>query len=66
MEAVKPVIEESWLKVLKTEFEADYFANLKAFLLEERRQYTCFPKGKDIFAAFWHTPFDKVKVVILG
>ncbi len=66
MEAVKPVIEESWLEVLQHEFEADYFANLKAFLVEERRQYTCFPKGKDIFAAFWHTPFHKVKVVILG
>ena len=37
MEAVKPVIEESWLKVLQHEFESDYFANLKAFLVEEPR-----------------------------
>ena len=66
METVKPIIEESWLEVLRTEFESDYFAQLKAFLVEERKQYRCFPPGKDIFSAFWHTPFHQVKVVILG
>ena len=34
--------------------------------MAERAAYTCYPKGKDIFAAFDRTPFDKVKVVILG
>ena len=66
METVKPIIEESWLEVLRSEFESDYFAQLKAFLVEERKQYRCFPPGKDIFSAFWHTPFHQVKVVILG
>ena len=59
-------IDSSWYEVLKPQFEAPYFAELKAFLVAERQQYTCYPKGSDIFAAFDHTPFDRVKVVILG
>ncbi len=63
---VNPKIEAGWLEVLRPQFEAPYFAQLKNFLLQERQQYVCYPKGKDIFAAFDRTPFDKVKVVILG
>ncbi|MBQ6237872.1 MAG: uracil-DNA glycosylase [Bacteroidales bacterium] len=59
-------IDSSWLEVLRPQFEAPYFAELKQFLIAERQQYTCYPKGGDIFAAFDRTPFDKVKVVILG
>ncbi len=59
-------IDPSWYEVLRAQFEAPYFAQLKEFLVAERSQYTCYPKGGDIFAAFDHTPFDKVKVVILG
>ncbi len=59
-------IDSSWLEVLRSQFEAPYFAELKQFLVAERQQYTCYPKGGDIFAAFDRTPFDKVKVVILG
>ncbi len=59
-------IDPSWLAVLQPQFDAPYFAQLKSFLVEERSHYTCYPKGGDIFAAFDHTPFDKVKVVILG
>lgn len=59
-------LHPSWLEVLQQQFEAPYFAQLKEFLVAERQQYTCYPKGSDIFAAFDHTPFDKVKVVIIG
>ncbi|MBR1793385.1 MAG: uracil-DNA glycosylase [Bacteroidales bacterium] len=59
-------IDPTWLDVLRPQFEAPYFAQLKAFLVEERRQHTCYPPGSQIFAAFDRTPFDKVKVVILG
>lgn len=59
-------IDPSWFEVLQPQFEAPYFAELKQFLIAERQQYTCYPKGGDIFAAFDRTPFDKVKVVILG
>jgi len=63
---MKPQIEESWYQVLAAEFEQQYFADLKAFLIEEKRQYVVYPPGSLIFNAFAHTPFDKVKVVILG
>ncbi len=63
---VKPAIEQSWYEVLKDEFNAPYFAALKAFLLEEKKHYRVYPPGSRIFAAFDHTPFHKVKVVVLG
>ena len=63
---ISPRIDASWLEVLRPQFEAPYFAQLKEFLVADRQQYTCYPKGSDIFAAFDRTPFDKVKVVILG
>lgn len=63
---VNPVIEESWKSVLSDVFQQPFFAELKAFLVEEKRHYTVFPPGKYIFNAFNQTPFDKVKAVILG
>ena len=59
-------IDPSWFAVLQPQFEAPYFAELKAFLVAERQQHTCYPPGSLIFNAFDTTPFDKVKVVILG
>lgn len=59
-------IDPTWLEVLRPQFESPYFAQLKEFLVAERQQYTCYPRGGDIFAAFDTTPFDRVKVVILG
>lgn len=63
---MSPKIDQSWLEVLQPQFESQYFADLKSFLVAERAMYTCYPKGSNIFAAFDRTPFDKVKVVILG
>ncbi len=59
-------INESWKEVLNSEFELDYFSRLKNFLIEEKKQHTVYPPGSQIFAAFDLTPFDEVKVVILG
>lgn len=63
---VNPQIEKSWSKALTNEFRSDYFAALKSFLIEEKSRYEVFPPGGDIFSAFNHTPFDQVKVVIIG
>ncbi len=63
---ITPNIEESWKKVLWEEFQQPYFAELKQFLLEEKRKYTVYPPGPMIFNAFNKTPFDKVKVVLIG
>ncbi len=59
-------IEESWKEQLKDEFEKDYFVKLTDFVRNEYRTKQIFPPAKYIFNAFDHTPFDKVKVVILG
>ena len=60
-------LEPSWLNVLHDEFEKDYMVKLKEFLKQEKAEgYKIYPKGSDIFNAFSKTPFDNVKVVILG
>lgn len=59
-------IEESWKKALEDEFEKDYFVKLAEFVKDEYQRSTVYPPAKFIFRAFWETPFDKVKVVILG
>ena len=63
---IYPNIEESWKTVLYNEFNSDYFKKLKIFLLEEKQKNIVFPPGKLIFSAFNLTPFEKVKVVIIG
>ena len=59
-------IEDSWKKVLGEEFEKDYFRTLVDFVKREYASSQVFPPGNEIFAAFDATPFDRVKVVILG
>ncbi len=60
-------IEDSWKEVLKDEFTQPYFQSLVAFLRKEKEAgKTIYPPGSLIFNAFNKTPFDKVKVVILG
>ena len=64
--AVTPIIEESWKRELADQFASPYFEELKTFLIEEKKRYRIFPPGNLIFNAFNLTPYDKVKVVILG
>ena len=59
-------IEESWKQVLADEFSSLYFKNLAAFVKAEYAKGVVYPPGKYIFEAFNRTPFNKVKVVILG
>ncbi len=66
MSTIDPVIENTWKEQLISEFQSDYFIQLKEFLLEEKKKYKIFPPGSEIFAAFNYTPFNNVKVVILG
>jgi uracil-DNA glycosylase len=59
-------IESSWKEKLAFEFAKPYFSGLVEFVKNEYATQTVYPKGKEIFNAFDKTPFDKVKVVILG
>jgi uracil-DNA glycosylase len=60
-------MEESWKQILKEEFNKAYFEDIALHLKTERSQgKIIYPPGSLIFNAFNTTPFDKVKVVILG
>ena len=59
-------IEPSWKKVLESQFDKEYFVRLVEFVRSEYQTGTVYPPAKFIFRAFELTPFDKVKVVILG
>ncbi len=60
-------LESSWQQWLQQEFQLDYMQNLRAFLCAEKNAGKhIYPPGSQIFAAFNATPFNQVKVVILG
>lgn len=60
-------IDPSWKQVLQTEFEKPYFSEIKSKLIAAKQEgRTIYPPGKLIFNAFNTTPFNTVKVVILG
>lgn len=62
-----PRIEDSWRRVLADEFQAPYMQELRAFLKHELQSgASVFPHTRDYFRAFDLTPFEKVRVVILG
>jgi uracil-DNA glycosylase len=59
-------IEPGWKRILESEFDKEYFLMLSQFVKNEYSSKTIYPPPGFIFHAFWLTPFDKVKVVILG
>lgn len=59
-------IEESWKSRLSSQFSAPYFRQLAEFVRAEYAAHECFPPGPLIFNAMNTTPFEAVKVVILG
>lgn len=60
-------LESSWKAVLNNEFNQDYFKQIKQFILQEKAKgKEVFPPGKLMFNAFNLTPFNQVKVVIIG
>ena len=62
----RPDIGQGWLDHLGPAFAAPWFGELRTFLVDERAKHTVYPKGRDIFNAFQRTPFEAVRVVILG
>ena len=60
-------LEDSWKKRLGDEFSQDYMIRLRDFLLQRKRAgAVIYPPGGQIFNALNSTPFEEVKVVILG
>ncbi len=59
-------LPESWRAALAGEFSRSYFLQLQAFLAEERLRHQVFPPEADVFNAFRYTPYDEVKILLLG
>ena len=59
-------IGNSWDDLLKDEFQKDYYMKLRQFLIGEYKNHTVYPDMHDIFNALVNTPYEDVKVVILG
>lgn len=59
-------IDNSWKRVLQTEFDKPYFAELVGFVRSEYKAGTVYPPARLIFNAFDSCPFDNVRVVIIG
>jgi uracil-DNA glycosylase len=59
-------IPDSWLPALVGETTQPYYQQLYRFVGEERRKYKVYPPGDDVFNALRYTPFERVRVVIIG
>ncbi|KRV49849.1 uracil-DNA glycosylase [Wenjunlia vitaminophila] len=59
-------LPESWLSVLGEEVSKPYFKELTEFVEQEREQHPVYPPREQVFAALEATPFDQVKVLVLG
>lgn len=59
-------IEKTWNRELQEEFDKPYIKQLNDFLERERSEYVIYPDKDLVFSAFLQTPFDEIKVVIVG
>lgn len=59
-------MDPTWKAALAHEFRQPYFKELAAWVEQERKEHTVYPPEGEVFRAFDLTPFDKVRVVILG
>lgn len=63
----KVQLHDSWLSRLEDQFEQEYMHKLREFLVTRKRhQAVIYPPGRQIFNALNSTPFERVRVVILG
>ncbi|PLS32632.1 uracil-DNA glycosylase [Carnobacterium maltaromaticum] len=63
---MKTIIHNDWQDILQEEFESTYYQELREFLKKEYAEQTIYPSMNHIWEAFEWTPYEQVKVVILG
>jgi uracil-DNA glycosylase len=63
---MQPRLPPSWKAVLAGEFTKPYFKSLQEFVAAERKAHTVYPPEADVLNAFTYTPFDEVKILLLG
>jgi hypothetical protein len=59
-------VPSGWREILSSEMEKPYLQDLQDFLFTERQTHTIYPREDEVFAALELTPFDRVKVLLLG
>ncbi|HEY9089514.1 MAG TPA: uracil-DNA glycosylase [Anaerolineaceae bacterium] len=59
-------LPDDWRAVLAGELDKPYFHAVEAFVSDERNKYTIYPKESEVFSCLEYTPYEKVRVVILG
>lgn len=62
----KKILTNDWAPLLEDEFEKEYYQRLREFLKVEYKTKIVYPDMYDIFNALHYTPYEKVKVVLLG
>lgn len=60
------ILGKSWANILGKELNKEYMRKLAGIVRKERTTFNIFPESKDVFKAYKETPFDRVKVIILG
>lgn len=63
---MKQILKNDWNELLEDEFSKEYYLTLRDFLKHEYNTKTIYPDKYDIFNALHYTPYESVKVVILG
>lgn len=63
---MKKVFNNDWQEILQEEFEKEYYRTLRKFVAQEYSTKAIFPPIDDVMNAFYTTPYNEVKVVILG
>lgn len=63
---MKELLPADWQEVLKGALQSPSFAELERFVARERREHTVYPPEEDMFSAFRLTPYEQVRVVLLG
>jgi endonuclease III len=64
--SLREQLPPDWQQALAAEFDKPYFKALEKFVAQERAKNTVYPPPEDMFSAFKATPFEQVKVVLLG
>ncbi len=60
------MLPADWRDVLAEEFEKPYFLKLQEYVAKERVEQTIYPPAEEVFTAFHQTPYDQVRVLLLG
>ncbi len=61
-----PPLPDDWLDTVSDEFQKPYWPKLQKFVAEERQQYDVYPPEADVYSAFQLTPYNHVRVFLLG